>query len=516
MRELNVQVPDDRQIVFRMGLNVGDIIIDDGDIFGDGVNVAARLQSLCTPGGICISQALRDQIVDKAPFAFDDLGEQRLKNVARPVRAFEVRLDAVTDQPSTVPERSNRVTADALQEATARPLDKPSIAVMPFANVNGDPEQDYLSDGLASDITNALARLRWLFVIARNSTFVYKGKAVDVRQVARELGVRYVLEGSVRTAGGRIRITSQLVDAETGKHIWAEKYDRELKDIFAVQDDIAQHVLAAVEPHLYAQEGFRASSKPPEGIGAWELVVRALTMLNKVERKQNEEAQILLRRAIEMDATYARAHALLSWAVWWGALCYWYDDRPEGYRQAAGHAHDALAYDPNDPWARMVSGLCLSSAGEHERALDELMTALRLNPSFALGSMALGWALLRAGHFDDAIAETGRALRLSPLDSFSGFYTSTHGLALLGAERFDEALPFLRASVAAFSEHPGHWNSLISCCGHLGLTEEAKKFIPARNRVGPPLRLSVLRRNLAKFAHCDVFVEGLRKAGVPE
>lgn len=515
MRELNARVPDDRQIVFRMGLNVGDVIIDDGDIFGDGVNVAARLQSLCAPGGVCISQALRDQIRDKAPFVFDDLGEQTLRNVARPVRAFQIRLDPVADRHSKSSDHPTSSLASSPQHTIA-PLDKPSIAVLPFANVNGDPEQEYLSDGIAGDIITALARLRWLFVIARNSTFVYKGKAVDVRRVARELGVRYVLEGSVRTAGQRIRITSQLIDAEFAKNIWAQKYDRELQDIFAVQDEITEHVVAAVEPHLYAAEGFRASSKQPESIGAWGLVVRALTMLNKVERKQNREAQDLLQRAIAMEPRYGRAHALLGWAVWWGALCYWYDDTAEAYRQAAGHAEDALSYDPTDPWARMVSGLCLSTAGQHDRALDELATALKLNPSFALGQMAFGWALLRAGGFDDAIAETGRALRMSPLDSFSGFYTAIHGLALLGARRFDEALPFLRASVAAFAEYSGHLNTLISCCGHLGLIEEAQGFIAARNRVGPPLRLSVLRRNLGKFAHCDVFVEGLGKAGVPQ
>jgi|RhiMethySRZTD1v2_1073278.scaffolds.fasta_scaffold02318_19 adenylate cyclase len=515
MRQVNAEVPEESQIVFRMGLNVGDIIIDDGDIFGDGVNVAARLQSVCAPGGICISQALRDQIIDKASFVFDDLGEQRLKNVARPVRAFQIRLDSATDRQSAASGRPARSVAEAAPK-TLPPPDRPSIAVLPFANLNRDPEQDYLADGVAGDISNALARLRWLFVIARNSTFVYKGKAVDVRQVARELGVRYVLEGSVRTAGQHIRITCQLVEAESGKHIWAEKYDRELRDIFAVQDDIAHHVLAAVEPHLYAEEGSRVAGQQPESIGTWGLVVRALTLLNKVERRQNREAQDLLNRAIAMEPSYARAHALLGWAVWWSTHNYWYEDRQEGFQQAARHAQDALSYDPSDPWARMVSGLCLSTAGQHEHALDELMTALRLNPSFALGSMAFAWALLRAGHFDDAIAESERALRMSPLDSFSGFYTAIHGLALLGARRFEEALPFLRASVAAFAEYAGHLNTLISCCGHLGLLEEAQEFIAARQRVGPPLRLSVLRHNLRTFAHCDVFVEGLKKAGVPE
>lgn len=408
----------------------------------------------------------------------------------------------------------DQTTTPAPREPAA--LDRPSIAVLPFANLSADPEQDYLADGIAEDIITALARLRWLFVIARNSSFVYKGRPADVRQVARDLGVRYVLEGSVRTAGRRLRVTGQLIDAETGKHIWAERYDREVQDIFAVQDDITERVVAAVEPHLYAEEGFRASGKPPDSVDAWGLVVRAIGLINKVDRRQNGDAQDLLRRAVAMEPHYARAHALLGWAVMWAVYCYWYPDRVEGYRQAAEHAHDALSLDPGDPWARMVSGLCLSTAGQHDRALVELRTALDLNPSFALGRTAFGWALLRAGRFDEAIAETGRALRMSPRDSFSGFYTSIHGLALLGAERFAEALPFLRASVAAFVEYSGHYNSLISCCGHLGLHDEAQEFVAARNKVGPPLRLGVLRHNLGKFAHCEVFIEGLRKAGVPE
>ncbi|HEY7608350.1 MAG TPA: tetratricopeptide repeat protein [Alphaproteobacteria bacterium] len=400
--------------------------------------------------------------------------------------------------------------------ASAAAPAKPSIAVLPFTNLSGDADQDFLADGITEDIITALARLSWLFVIARHSTFVYKGRGVDVRQVGRELGVRYVLEGSVRVAGKRIRITGQLIEAESGKHIWAEKYDRVLKDIFAVQDDITERVVAAVEPHLYAEEGFRASSKPPDSIDAWGLVVRALGMIGKVERRGNEEAQRLLHAAIAMESSYARAHALLGWAKWWAALCYWSPDTREGYREAAAHAQDALSFDPADPWARMVAGLCLSTAGQHDRALGELRAALTLNPSFALGHMAFGWALLRAGRFDEAIAETGQALSLSPLDSFSGFYTAIHGLALLGARRFAEALPFLRSSVAAFAEYSGHYNTLISCCGHLGLIEEAKEYVATRNKIGPPLRLRVLRQNLANFAHRDVFIEGLAKAGVAE
>jgi adenylate cyclase len=244
--------------------------------------------------------------------------------------------------------------------------------------------------------------------------------------------------------------------------------------------------------------------------------VRALTLLNRMTPAPNAEAEALLRRAIALEPGYARAHALLGWGLWWSALCQWFEDTAERRREALAQAKEALALDPNDPWARMVSGMCLSTEGQHERALGELQKALDLNPSFALGHMAFGWALLRAGYFDEAIAETGRAIRLSPLDSFAGFYTSTHGLALLAARRFEEALPYLRASVAAFAEYPGHYNTLICCCGHLGLAEDAREFIAARSGLPLPFNLSFVRQNLRSFAHCEVFVEGLAKAGVPE
>ncbi len=419
------------------------------------------------------------------------------------------------------PGSSEAPMAGAVAGTAPRPAapglpDGPSIAVLPFTNMSGDPAQDYVADGITGDITTDLSRLRWLFVIARNSTFTYKGRAVDVRQVARELGVRYVLEGSVRTAAGRVRVTAQLADAGTGKHIWAERYDRELGDVFAVQDEITANVVGAIEPHLYAEEGSRAVRQPPGSIDAWGLVVRAMGLVNRVGRAQNEEAQALLRRAIGIEPGYARAHAVLAWAVWWAALCYWRPDMREAHAEAAEHAGNAISLDPAEPWARMTLGLCLSTALQHERALVELRAALDLNPNFALGRTAHGWALLRAGHFEDAIAETGKALRMSPTDSFAGIYTAIHGLALLGARRFGDALPCMRASVAAFAGYPGHYNTLISCCGHLGLLDEARAFIEARNRVGPPLRAGTLRRKLGGFAHCEVFVEGLLKAGVPE
>lgn len=392
----------------------------------------------------------------------------------------------------------------------------PSIAVLPFTFMGDGSGQDWLADGISEDIITDLARLRWLFVIARNSTFAYKGRAVDVRQVARDLGVRYVLEGSVRVAGGRIRVTGQLIDAASGRHIWAERYDREMADIFAVQDEITRNVVAAIEPHLYAEEGYRAAARPTANLSVWGLAVRAMGLINKVGRRQNEEARALLEAAIALEPGYARARALLAWAEWWAALCYWWPDNAEGYRLAARHAAEAVALDPAEPWARMTHGICLSSARQHEAALVELRAALELNPCFALGRSLLGWGLLRAGRMEDAIEQTGLALRMSPMDSFAGIYTAIHGLALLGARRFEEALPHLRASVAAFAEYLGHYNTLISCCGHLGRIEEARDYIAARDRMGPPIRVGLLRRNLAGFAHAEVFVEGLVKAGVPE
>jgi adenylate cyclase len=503
MAEADADTPGPDRMILRIGINLGDVVGEGSDIYGEGVNIAARLEAIAQPGGICLSEKVYQEVRGKVDAAFVDLGPVKLKNIATPVRTFGITVDGAGPR-------------EAAAGSAAGLPSGPSIAALPFLNMSGDPAQDYLADGITEDITTALSRLRWLFVIARNSAFIYRGRSVDVRQVARELGVRYVVEGSVRTAAGRIRVTAQLVEAETGKHIWAERYDRALGDIFAVQDEITGHVVAAIEPHLYAEEGFRAASKPPGSIDAWGLVVRAMGLINRVGRRQNEEARILLERAIGIEPSYARAHALLSWAVWWAALCYWWPDVAEGYRQAARHAEDAISRDPSDPWARMTLGLSLSTARQHERALAELRAVHDLNPSFALGRTALGWALLRAGHFDEAIAETGNALRMSPMDSFAGIYTAIHGLALLGARRFGDALPFLHASVAAFAEYSGHYNTLISCCGHLGLMQEAKAFIEARNKVGPPIHVGELRQALAGFAHCGTFVEGLVKAGVPE
>ena len=305
MLERNAGVPPDRRIEFRIGIHIGDIVEEsDGDLMGDNVNIAARLEGIAEPNGIYLSGAAYEQVRDKLKEEFEDLGDKELKNIARPVRAYRVALKR---------DRAREPIVSAMSGGKLTLPDKPSIAVLPFQNMSGDPEQEYFGDGIAEDIITALSKLRGFFVIARNSTFAYKGKAPDIRQVARELGVRYVLEGSVRKAGERLRVTGQLIDAASGNHIWAERYDRPTTDIFALQDEITANVVAAIEPQVYAAENLRLQSKPPESLDAWGCVVRAMPFI-WTWVSQNEDTGInLLKRAVELDPGYARAHSLLAW-----------------------------------------------------------------------------------------------------------------------------------------------------------------------------------------------------------
>src|SRR5215813_3020611 len=298
LAERNANAPRDKRIEFRVGINFGELIIEDGDFWGDGVNIVARLEALAHPGGICVSGRVQEDTQGKLEIAFDDMGEQHLKNIARPVRVYRVRFDEVTKSTPALPLPS-----------------KPSISVLPFQNMSGDASEDYFADGVVEEITTALSRIRWLFVIARNSSFTYKGRMVDVKQVGRELGVRYALEGSVRKEANRVRVTAQLIDAVTGHHVWAERYDRELAGIFALQDEITERVVAAVEPQLYAAEGMRAKRKQPESLDAWECVVRALSCVNSRSQNDYAMARELLERAIELDPAYAQAHALFAYVM---------------------------------------------------------------------------------------------------------------------------------------------------------------------------------------------------------
>jgi adenylate cyclase len=372
--ERNADIPVERHIDFRIGINLGDIIIDQGDIYGDGVNVAARLEALAEPGGICLSRVVRDQVRDKLDFSFEDLGEQQVKNIARPVRVYRVRI---------------RGTAAATPLASMVP-DRPSIAVL-FQNLSADPEQEYFADGMVEDIITGLSRIRWLLVVARNSSFAYKGPAVDVKRVGRELGVRYVLEGSVRKAGNRVRIATQLIEAETGLHVWGDRYDRSLDDVFALQDEITLSTVGGIEPSLRAAEIERVKRKRPENLDAYDLMLRALPHINAGMPEEARIAVPLLERALALEPDYGLAHGYLAWCF--EVLFVRGGLDPEMAAAAVRHAHAAITHGRDDATALGLAGFVISLV-EHDRptAIEAFETALALSPSC---SVALLLAVLR-------------------------------------------------------------------------------------------------------------------------
>jgi adenylate cyclase len=507
MVERNAGASDNR-IEFRIGINVGDVVVEDGDIFGNGVNVAARLEGLAEPGGICVSARVQEDVAGRLDLTFDDLGEQSLKNIARSVRVYRVRLaTAETAPPKVTPTESG--------PALTLP-DKPSIAVLPFANMSGDPEQEYFADGMVEEIITALSRIRWLFVIARNSSFTYKGKAVDVKQVGRELGVRYVLEGSVRKAGNRVRITGQLIDATVGNHIWAERYDRELADIFAVQDEITERVVATIEPELYAAEHLRSQRKPPESLDAWECVIRALSCIAQSSLTGYNEAEALCRRAIKIYRNYGQAHSLLAWVLL--RRTDWSGDITSFFAEAEGEARTALAIDERDPWAHLTHGLVLYRQRRHDEAERAYRRALELNPNFALVHAVLGLPLAYRGAHQDAIESAERAMRLSPNDPLIDRQaTHTMAFAKFAAAHYAECVTWARKTI---ERHPGHlppYSALIAGAALLGDAFAATEAMRALLRLRPDFSLSWAGKNVPLTG--DIlkrFLDGLRKAGLPE
>jgi adenylate cyclase len=457
MAEGNAGIPAERRIDFRIGINLGDIIIDEGDIYGDGVNIAARLEALAEPGGICVSRVVRDQVRDKLDFSFEDLGEQQVKNIARAVRVYRVPIDG---------------TAATTPSAPAVP-DRPSIAVLPFQNMSADPEQEYFADGMVEDIITGLSRIRWLFVIARNSSFTYKGQAVDVKRVGRELGVRYVLGGSVRKLGKQVRITTQLIEAETGVHVWAERYDRSLDDIFALQDEITLSTVGAIEPSLRTAEIERVKRKRPENLDAYDLVLRALPHVGTGMPEEARIAVSLLKRALALEPDYALAHGYLAWCF--EVLFVRGGLDPEIAAAAVRHAHAAITHGRDDAAALGLAGFVISLV-EHDRltAVEAFEAALALSPSCSvvliLGSIAMGWA----NEAERALAWGERAVRLSPFDRL--IFAAHIGLAVghFAQDRYEEAVSAARRAIQS---NPGfsvsHWVLAASLAG-LGRIPEAK------------------------------------------
>ena len=503
MAERNTGVPEERRIEFRIGINLGDIILDDDDIYGDGVNIAARLEALTEPGGICVSQVVHGQVRDKLDLAFEDTGEQQVKNIARPVHIWRVRLGA--------------------KPAVSAPLalpDKPSIAVLPFQNMSGDPEQEYFADGMVEEIITALSRIRWLFVIARNSSFTYKGKPVDVKQVARELGVRYILEGSVRKAGGRVRITAQLIDASTGAHLWADRFDGSLEGVFELQDQVASGVVGSIEPRLRQSEIERANRKLTESLDAYDLYLRALALRDIHTDESVREAVSLLKRALAIDPNYAPAKALIGWhrvhQTSHGRSPVSDTDTAEAVALAR-QALEAGKDDPDTLW--MAAATLTIFAGELTVAAAAIDRALTLNPNSAHAWMVRGVVSVNLGQPGPAIEACERAMRLSPLDRQRRNFTTGIARAHLVAGRYEEAADWAERTLR---DEPGYRAALVTkaiACAHLARMEEARAALSQQIEAQPGLTIARYRAFWSRVFSpelMEISLSGLRKAGLPE
>jgi TolB-like protein len=500
MADANGEQPGERPIVLRVGVNLGDVMVEGSDLYGDGVNIAARLEGIAEPGGILVSGTAYDYVRNKVKVGFEDLGIQKLRNIADPVRTYRV-----TDAPAvahTVP----KVIAD-----------RPSIAVLPFENMSGDAEQEYFSDGMVEEITTALSRLRWLFVIARNSSFAYKGRAVDVKRIGRELGVRYILEGSVRKAGNRVRITGQLIDTSTGVHLWADRFGGALEDLFDLQDQVTASVVGAIAPKLEQAEIERAKQKPTASLDAYDYYLRGMAAFHLWTREGNEEALAHFQRAIELDPGFASAYGM-------AARCYsqrktagWVVDRARNIAEAERMARRAVELGKEDALALATAGIALAYVvGDLDDGAAFIDQALALNPNLAWAWLFSGLTKAWLGEPEAAIERMTRAMRLSPQDSQFFHMQAGMSQALFLAGRYAEALSWAEAAVRG---HPGYVfaNSCVAACAALaGRPEVAEKAVARLRHL--QLRISDLMEifPIRQPEHRAKWLEGLRIAGVPE
>jgi adenylate cyclase len=497
----NADATPDHRIEFRVGVTVGDIIVENDDIYGDAVNVAARLEGLAEPGGICVSARVQEDAAGRLAIAFEDIGEQALKNITRPIRAYRVAAAA-----GPLPAR--------VSSGPALP-DKPSIAVLPFANMSGDPEQEYFADGIAEDIITALSRYSSLFVIARNSCFTYKGRAVDVKQVGHELGVRYVLEGSLRKAGNRIRVTAQLVEAESGKHIWAERYDRDLADIFALQDEIAEAVTIAVAPAIAAAELQSAMRKPPESLDAWAAYQRGLWHLGKFTALDNQLAQQFFQQAIDLDSNFPGGYSGLAATYYYGAAVFQAHSLIEAQRSSEALARRAVALDGNDAEARSWLAVALLSSGDYEGALAEVERALEISPNSASAHAGLGAVLIYSGRPKEGLAEIQRYLRLDPRDPAAAVYLLQVAVGHYFCRDYEAAVEAAKRVIRSYPDFPLPYRWLPAALGQAGRIDEAREALERAVAFAPAMFDMYVRRRAPWHRPDDYFLtlEGLRKAG---
>jgi len=502
--ERNTVVPNDKRIEFRVGVHQGDVVFEDDDIFGDAVNVAARLEGLAEPGGICVSGRVRGDASGKLDLPFEDMGPQKLKNIARPLRVFRVRADRPGE------------AASVSLPFPALPLpDKPSLAVLPFQNMSSDPEQEFFADGVAEDVITALSRYPLLFVIARNSCFTYKGRAVDVKQVGRELGVRYVLEGGLRKAGNRIRITAQLVEAETGKHIWAERYDRDLADIFVVQDEITEAVTIAVAPAIAQAEQQRAMRKPPDNLDAWAAYQRGLWHLGNATAADNELAEKFFQQAIDLDPAFAGGYRGLAWAQMFSASQFQRRNLKEVQASAGVLARRAVQLDSADAEAHVCLSFWLFREGDGPGALAEAERALALSPNLANAHLAVGAALARLDRAEESLAPRETSIRLDPCGPQVMVAWDHLVATLYRVGQYERLLDVAQHVIRTRPDHSPTYRWLAAALGQLGRIAEARAALERAIAIGPASFDMYVRNRAPWWSEKDYehMLEGLRKAG---
>jgi adenylate cyclase len=502
------QTGEGPRIRFRVGINIGDIIIDGDDIFGDGVNLAARVENECEPGGVCLSGGAFDQVRGKTSLAFDDLGERSLKNIDRPVRLYAVRSASFSTEPTGKP------TGEANKPL---PLpDKPSIAVLPFQNLSGDPEQEYFADGMVEEIITALSRFKSLFVIARNSSFTYKGKAIDIKEVGRRLGVRYVLEGSVRKASGKVRITGQLIDAVTGAHIWGDRFERDLTDVFALQDEVTAAVVSAIQPKLIQTEIALATRRRPENLTAYDYYLRAVQQLYLATREGLAETLRLAHHALGLDPRFALVAALAGVAHAQNVLFGYAADPQFERKEAVRLSRLALSVDDSDPDilapAAFISAFMV---GDSESEIELADRAVALNPNSFNAWNCRGWVYRIAGMPEEALRSFKRAIPMSPIDPLLNRSLAGMGFALIELGRFDEAIVAGRKALRQNPSYAVANRCLASAFAHLGRDAEAREAVARMLEDDPVFTISAFIARGGQ-ANSKLLIEGLRKAGLPE
>ncbi len=503
----NAGVPQDKRIDFRIGIHLGDVVEEsDGDLMGDGVNIAARLESVAAPGAICLSEDAYRQVKSRLDLSVSDLGDTRLKNIAEPMRVYSVRVGAPAAKEAPAAEPA----------APAAKAERPalSIAVLPFLNMSGDAEQDYFADGISEDIITALSKLPQLFVIARNSSFTFKGRNVDVKEAADKLGVRYVLEGSVRKSGNRVRVTAQLIDAGSGGHLWAERFDRDLTDIFAVQDDVTHHIVGALAVNLTDGDRQRLRPEHAGSIEAYDYFLRGRELWHRLTEATTSEARDLLERAVAIDPNFAAAHAFLALTHVLDYVNRWSASPPRSQEQAEAAAARAVSLDDQDPWAHWALSIVNMYKRRLEEALREAERAIALNPSFAEAHVNLGEVLHYSGRSEEALKYYDRATALNPY--FPDVVLHFQALALFQLGRYDEAVVLLKRRLTRNMSTDVSRALLAASYGHLGRFEEARDAWSDLLRVNPNYSLDYRRKILPYKNPADFerVVEGLRKAGI--